>query len=591
MKSMSDRFPPLICRPLGVMLFLLFFVSRAIAEPAQGSVFMQVSTGSGQGYTIKVQGHRSNGVFLADIGSFARALRLGNSFDGSQMQIDEAFGRPATSCILRQGSSFVLIASASGDVEKRVIQLASAPDVQQGKMYMPVAQACRMFSLWLDREVLYDASTNGIKATLWGRMQGSSRHSVGVLGPELPLIEPLSPPPPPPPPVEPSEPPPVEKQYSGPTVIDDVRVETLANGIVIRFSASGQKRAGSFLRPDENGTAYLTVDRATGNMSRLTRQFTDGAVRSITPYQLESGAMQFTVVFNTSSFVVKSSSFQYESKNNEYVLYIISNVNVEAIHRAEKERQIEQQLSQDVSKWKLDAVVIDAGHGGKDSGAVGTRGTKEKDVVLNIVNDLGMFIKQKWPNVKVIYTRKADHFIPLNERGKIANRYGGKLFVSVHCNSTAGNSRVRGTEVYILGPHKTQAALDVAMFENSVITREENYKESYKGFSDEYLIMSSMAQSAFAMQSTELAQNVLRRLGRYGSNNGLGVRQAGFMVLWTPSMPSILVETGYLSNPDEEKILRDRKEQTKIAYGIFQGLQQYRAGYETRVMASGHSAE
>ncbi|NTW52243.1 MAG: N-acetylmuramoyl-L-alanine amidase [Chlorobiaceae bacterium] len=556
---------------------------------------MQVSTASGQGYTIKVQGHRSGGVYMADVGSLARALRLGNAFDGSQMQIDESFSRQGTSCVLRQGSSFVLVASALGDTEKRVIQLTSSPEIQQGKMFLPVSQACRMLSLWFDREVIYDASTNRIKVTLWGQRQGASLHSVGVVGAEpaveLPPLPPPPPPPPPPPAVEPPQPPgPPEKQYYGQTVIDDVRVETLANGIVIRFSASGQKSAISFLRPDENGTAYLTVDKATGNLARLTKIFSDGAVKSITPLQLEAGGMQFTVLLNTASFVLKSSSFQYDSKNNDYVLYIMSNVNVEAIHRAEKERQIEHQLSQDVSKWKLDAVVIDAGHGGKDPGAIGTKGTKEKDVVLNIVNDLGMFVKQKWPDVKVIYTRKDDRFIPLNERGKIANRYGGKLFVSVHCNSTAGNTRVRGTEVYILGSHKTQAALDVAMFENSVITREENYKESYKGFSDEYLIMSSMAQSAFAMQSTELAQNVLRRLGRYGSNNGLGVRQAGFMVLWTPSMPSILVETGYLSNPDEEKILRDRREQTKIAYGIFQGLQQYRASYETRVIASGHAA-
>jgi N-acetylmuramoyl-L-alanine amidase len=102
--------------------------------------------------------------------------------------------------------------------------------------------------------------------------------------------------------------------------------------------------------------------------------------------------------------------------------------------------------------------------------------------------------------------------------------------------------------------------------------------------------MSSMAQSAFATQSTELAQDVLRRLSRNGSNNGLGVRQAGFMVLWTPSMPSVLVEAGYLSNPTEELILRDRKEQTGIAYSIFQGLQQYRSSYESRTTAAVRAA-
>ncbi|HWR00371.1 MAG TPA: hypothetical protein VN371_00795, partial [Chlorobaculum sp.] len=190
---MPDRFPSLIYRPLGLLLFLLLFVSKASAEPAQGSLFMQVSTGSGQGYTIKVQGHRLNGDYHVDVGSMARALRLGNAFDGTRMQIDESFGRAGTSCVLRQGSSFVLIAAAAGDIEKRVIQLTSAPDVQQGKIYLPVAQACRMFSLWLDREVVYDASANKIRVTLWGQRQGPSLHSVGVLGAEPAVIEPPPP--------------------------------------------------------------------------------------------------------------------------------------------------------------------------------------------------------------------------------------------------------------------------------------------------------------------------------------------------------------------------------------------------------------
>jgi len=229
--------------------------------------------------------------------------------------------------------------------------------------------------------------------------------------------------------------------------------------------------------------------------------------------------------------------------------------------------------------------VLDAVHGGHDPGAIGGRGTREKDVVLNIVQDLGNLIAQKWPDVRVVYTRREDRFIPLHERGKIANRNGGKLFVSVHCNATRRKT-VKGSEVYILGPHKNQAALEVAMFENSVITKEIDYKERYKGFSAEYLIMSSMAQSAFAKQSTDLAIEVQNRIDRPYSTNGRGVRQAGFMVLWTPSMPSILIETGYLSNPEEERILRDRQEQTKIAYRIFSGLESYRKDYERQQLAT-----
>lgn len=548
---------------------------EAIADTVPASLFMQVSAGSAQGYTIKVQGIRESGALLVDIGSISRALRFPNSFDGSQMQIDEALEAPGSSCILTSGSTFLLLSPAGNGVEKRLLQLPSAPVIRQGRLYMPVAQLCRIFSIWLDRDLSYDAATGRIHAFISNRRSGPSYRSIGVLSPDSGNQD-----------ESPSSGVP-QRTQSGPTVIEDVQVETLANGCVVHFTASGDSGVTSFLRPDESGTAYLTIEKASANMERLTKSFPDGVVKSVTPVQLPGGGLQLTVALNTSAFMLKSSSFQYDPKSNSYLLYVMSDVDVEALRRTEKERQIQQQLSRDVSKWRLDAVVIDAGHGGKDPGAIGTRGTKEKDIALNVATDLGMFIKQKWPGVKVIYTRKDDRFIPLNERGKIANRYGGKLFVSIHCNSAPRNL-VHGTEVYILGPHKTQAALDVAMFENSVITGEENYRESYKGFSDEYLIMSSMAQSAFATQSTELAQDVLRKVERFGSNNGLGVRQAGFMVLWTPSMPSILVETGYLSNPDEEKILRNREQQTKIAYGVFQGLQQYRLSYENRQLAAGH---
>lgn len=576
---MKDSLSRQFIRPLSLLLFFVLFASRLLAGPSgEEVVFLQVINGPEQGYTIKVQGSTlPDGVFLADIGSFARALRLGSVFDGKQMQIDEAFGDTVTSCILLEGSDFAVIASAAGDTPKRVLQLASAPVIRRDKVYLPVDQACRMFTLWLGRQVRYNASENRIDAALGSRWPDASLQSVGRL-PNDAL------PPNPPEPATPSSDDRTDTSSAGgKTMIDGIKIETRANGAVIRFSASGGMRNASFLRPDKSGILYLTIENAAGSPARLARNYPEGVVKLISPELLDNGAIQFTIALNIPTSSIKSSSFRYDAAKNDYVISIMNDVDVEAIHLSEKERRIQEGLSRDVDKWKLDAVVIDAGHGGKDPGAIGTQGTHEKDVVLNIARDLGMFIRQKWPDVKVIYTRKEDRFIPLKERGQIANRYGGKIFVSIHCNATANNSKVRGPEVYILGPHKTDAALKVAMFENSVITGEENSAEKYKGFSDEYLIMSSMAQSAFATQSTELAQDVLQRLSRNNSNNGLGVRQAGFMVLWTPSMPSILVETGYLSNPSEEKLLRDRKEQTKISYAIFQGLQQYRSSYETRM--------
>ncbi|NTW53314.1 MAG: N-acetylmuramoyl-L-alanine amidase [Chlorobaculum sp.] len=590
LRTMKEFFSRQFFRPLGLALFLLLFSSAALAESAgKDAIFLRVGSGGGQEYTIKVQGAPSASGFLVDLASLARALRLGSVFDGRRMQIDEAFGSSVTSCILDAGSDFAVIGSAAGDTPKRVVQLAAAPVILQNRLSMPVEQACRMLTLWLGRPVRYDATESRIDASLGNRAPDASLQAVGKLDSDTPpdAVQP-----------KPSQSSGSSagdstsaQPVSGKTVIDDIQVETRANGIVMRFAATGGMRRASFLRPDGSGNLYLTIENATGNPARLTKNFEGGVVRSITPSLLDGGAMQFTIALNAPAYRIKSSSFRYDPLKNDYVISIMNDVDVEAIHLSEKERRIQERLSRDVDKWKLDAVVIDAGHGGKDPGAIGTRGTREKDVVLNVAQDLGMFIRQRWPDVRVIYTRKDDTFIPLKERGQIANRYGGKLFVSIHCNSTAGNSRVRGPEVYILGPHKTDASLKVAMFENSVITEEENAAESYKGFSDEYLIMSSMAQSAFATQSTEMAQDVLRGLGRSGSNNGLGVRQAGFMVLWTPSMPSILVETGYLSNPVEESILRDRKDQTSIAYSIFQGLQLYRASYESRMTASARTSD
>jgi N-acetylmuramoyl-L-alanine amidase len=593
LQIMKDSLSRQFFRPLGIVLFLLLFSSAALAESAgKDAIFLRVASGAGQEYTIKVQGQPSASGFLVDLASFARAMRLGSVFDGKRMQIDEAFGETVTSCILDAGSDFAVIGSAAGDTPKRVVQLASAPVILQNRLSMPVEQACRMLTLWLGRPVRYDVTESRIDASLGSRLPDASLQAVGKLDDDAAREatpptsrEPQSP-------LGPSSGDSTSaRPTEGKTLIDDVVVQTRANGVVIRFSATGGMRRASFLRPDGSGNLYLTIENAVGNLAYLAKNYQAGVVRSITPTLLDGGAMQFTIALNAPVYRIKSSSFRYDPLKNDYVISIMNDVDVEAIHLSEKERRIQERLSRDVNKWKLDAVVIDAGHGGKDPGAIGTRGTREKDVVLNVAQDLGMFIRQKWPDVRVIYTRKDDTFIPLKERGQIANRYSGKIFVSIHCNSTAGNGRVRGPEVYILGPHKTDASLKVAMFENSVITSEENSAESYKGFSDEYLIMSSMAQSAFATQSTEMAQDVLRGLSRSGSNNGLGVRQAGFMVLWTPSMPSILVETGYLSNPVEESMLRDRKDQTSIAYEIFQGLQLYRASYESRMTASARTSD
>lgn len=221
-------------------------------------------------------------------------------------------------------------------------------------------------------------------------------------------------------------------------------------------------------------------------------------------------------------------------------------------------------------------VVIDAGHGGKDSGAMGLN-TKEKDVVLTIALKVGKYIQQNMPNVKVIYTRSTDVFIPLHERANIANKNGADLFVSIHANSNS-NSKAYGTDSFVMGSHKNKSNLEVAKKENSVIILEEDYNTRYEGFepnSSESYIMFSMMTSNFVNQSIELASNVQNEFRDRVHRKDRGVKMAGFLVLWRTTMPSVLIETGFLSNPTEEKYLASEQGQTFIASAIYRAIKQY----------------
>lgn len=557
-----------------LMTALLFLFSSTLfagdsVPTMPTTVPIKVSTGVDQGFTIKVLARRSGNKLLIDIESMARALRLSFHKEGSALVFEESLESPGTICTVVPGNYFARVVSKDSEAQQRMIQLHSAPLQIDSRSYLPVIQACRLFTLWLDREIVYSYSSGRISAWLKGKPFAESVATIGIVRSDDQSY--------------PARNAPVVEEAK--TVITGIEVENRANGAIITFSASGAPTQASILKPDMDGTAYFSLQHASCDGDALSKIYGSSVVRVITPKQFEGGGLQFAITLDNKAYTINSVEFQRDAKNNRYMLYVRSKADVQEIRRREKELQIAKVISRDVEKWKLNTIVLDAGHGGKDPGAIGGSGTREKDVVLNIVRDLGTFIEQRWPDVHVIYTRKDDSFIALHERGKIANRAGGKLFVSVHCNASPNRS-ARGSEVYILGLHKTKAALDVAMFENSVIRKEDDYQLQYKGFSEEHLIMSSMAQNAFARQSTSLAQDILRPVEKIPGNSSRGVRQAGFMVLWTPSMPSALVEVGYLSNFDEERVLRDRQEQAKIAYGIFMGLESYRKSYETSTMAS-----
>lgn len=226
-------------------------------------------------------------------------------------------------------------------------------------------------------------------------------------------------------------------------------------------------------------------------------------------------------------------------------------------------------------------IVIDAGHGGKDSGAIGKSGYYEKKVVLAVALKVGGYIEEKIPNIKVIYTRDSDEFIELHERANIANKNHADLFISIHANS-AGASSAHGTETFVLGLHKSEDNLAVAKRENAVIELEENTDKHYKTdlSSPDGMIKLSMMQSAYLDQSIELASRIQTQFTERVNRTDRGVRQAGFVVLYKTTMPSILIELGFLTNADEEKFLKSETGQDYMASAIFRAIRDYAEGME-----------
>lgn len=237
-----------------------------------------------------------------------------------------------------------------------------------------------------------------------------------------------------------------------------------------------------------------------------------------------------------------------------------------------------------VRDYKIQKIVIDAGHGGKDSGTSG-QFSLEKDIALNIALKTGETIKKYLPEVEVIYTRQDDSFPTLYERAELANKNNADLFISIHCNSAPYSSKVHGTETYVMGLHVSDENFEVAKRENAVINLEENAEENYDGFdpnSPESYILFSLYQNAFLENSLSLAQNVEDQFQNRVGRRSRGVKSAGFLVLWKTSMPSILVETGFLSNAKEERDLNDKLQQEYIASGIFRAFRDYKKQLEAQ---------
>ncbi len=376
------------------------------------------------------------------------------------------------------------------------------------------------------------------------------------------------------------EPPTSESQFD----VTGLAIEPRLNGYLLTIKMA--KKLGNFdAFLSHDGWLYVTINDACADTVALSRFKSSGAIRRVLVFQSPT-SVQLT--FQVSPDIVQVDPLIDDQTLNLLIaLHTRTALEKEALEKqkaeeaTKKQEDTQDRLQRARDRSKLDVIVIDAGHGGKDPGTIGVSGTREKDVALGVALKLGELIKKNLKDVHVVYTRKNDTFVELYQRGKIANDADGKLFISIHCNSTERKpSSANGFEIYILRPGKTESAIRIAEKENDAIKYEENYKDRYQELTEERFILITMRQSAFIRYSEEFAVRASEAMANLLKIQNSGVKQAGFLVLVGASMPNVLVETGYLSNRKEERILRSAVGQQTIAEALFEGIKLYKADYE-----------
>lgn len=351
----------------------------------------------------------------------------------------------------------------------------------------------------------------------------------------------------------------------------DFSIEEKSNGYIFRIKS--RKTIQSISKNLSGNFLYLSIPNTTINLEKFNTTLDNGIIETISALQDEKNSN----IKLTLKEKIQSHEIVREKRTNDILLLL--HISPDVVKKVKEEKGKRSQAKN--KNNLLDIIVIDAGHGGIDPGAIGFRGTKEKDVNLGIALKLGKLIEKNHKDIKVVYTRNDDYFVELYRRGQIANENNGKLFVSIHCNSTDERPGFRrGSEVYLLRPGRTEDAIRIAEKENSVIKLEEGFEERYKYLSDENFILTAMASTANVKHSEKFAELISEKFEKSLPIKNNGVKQAGFYVLVGASMPSVLIETGYINHPDEELFLRSESGQQKLAEAIYKAIIEYKNYFE-----------
>lgn len=352
--------------------------------------------------------------------------------------------------------------------------------------------------------------------------------------------------------------------------IRDIVLQNFKNGSTLRIETNRLFREQDInIWEGRNGWLYCTIYGATGDTIQLNRTFDSGILRGIIPIQ-SGETFQLSLRLRS---VIAGFDFYIDPDNRSININLRKPATLAAAAKTDETSQ----------KWLIDTIVLDPGHGGRDPGALGADGTREKDIVLDIALRLGRMLERDL-GVNVVFTRKTDVFIPLHQRSKIANNANGKLFISIHCNSH-DNRRASGTETFLLAPRLTEEAIRIAETENQVIRFEEN-QEIYKELTGPQYIVAAAAQSVFMKESEDLAAMVEKHFVEKLKTSSRGVKQGGYYVLMGASMPNILTETGFISNRNDLQKFKRASYRQQVAEALFHAIKEFKNKYEKQILGN-----
>lgn len=502
-----------------LFFLILFICSRSLLGQATNNVLIVTKEGM-----KNIPAYIREGTIYISLKDFADALPVNYYYNENTQKIELKFDN-ASLKVSARNPYLILKEKTSGN--ERVIQLPTSTYLINSKLFIPLQYSLNTISLAFGNEL---------------KFQEPNKIIVGPIKEDIKII--------------PDE---TVSRFNITGIILDEKV----NGTLITLKSN--KRIPSYYSSFKNNVLTLIFRKVNADVDKINFTGNTGVVKKIEAKNIGPDAeLKITV----GSEYTTNEVMNVEKSNDLQIT--IHNKLFEKPNLADKLKE----------KWEFDVIVIDAGHGGKDAGAIGVNGVKEKDINLGIALKLGKLIEQNMKDVKVVYTRKNDTFIDLYKRGKIANEHNGKLFISIHCNSTPKKpTDANGFEVYLLRPGRTKEAIAIAEFENSVINYEDN-PNRYEKLTDENFILVSMAHSSYMKYSERFAEYLHKEFTRLPELNSRGVKQAGFYVLVGASMPSVLIESGFISNPNDAKFLSSSKGQEIFAEYVFNSIKKYRESYE-----------